>query len=115
MGNLTALLKSKTARTVFLLLAAAILLLCAWKVFGGKAEESYEPTKQEARLSGLLEEIGGISSARAMIAEEGGKVVSVIVVFEGENSILTRSRIMDVAAAALGIPKANVQVYPAEK
>lgn len=111
MGKLTARFKSRTAKIVLMALLGAALLFAAWKVFGSSGSAGFEPTKQEARLAGLLEQLEGVTSARAMIAEEGGRAVSAIVLFEGENSLLTRSRILDIASAALGLPKAKVQVF----
>ena len=116
-GRITKLFRNRTARIVLLLLAALILLFAAWKVFGGSAgtASSYAPTAREERLCRVLEKIEGVNGATVMIAEEEGAPVSAIVVFEGADSILTRSRILSITAAALGIEKKNVQVYPADR
>lgn len=116
MDRIKALFKSRTAK-ICLLLAAALLLLLALKlVFGGSSPaSSFEPTDREARLMTLLNEIEGVESSTAMITEEGGRAVSAVVVFSGEDSILVRSRLLNIVSSALGIAKENVQVYPAQK
>ena len=48
-----------------------------------------------------------------MIGEENGEAVSAIVVFDGKDEFLTRIRVIEVAANALGIDPNRVQVYPA--
>lgn len=108
--------RSRTVKIVLIVLAALLLLFAVWKVFfppSGAAESAYLPTEREARLACLLKEVEGIDDATAMITEENGRAVSAVIVFHGKDSILIRSRVLDIASAALGIAKANVQVYPA--
>ena len=111
--------KSKTFRIVILLLGALILLLLIWRVFfksdSTAAGNVYSASEQEERLSLILSRIEGVENATVMIGEENGVPVSVVIVFEGADSLLTRLRVMEVAANALRIEKGKVLVYPAEK
>ena len=113
MGKLKALCRDRRFRAAAVISAALLLLLALWLVFG-KSSSSYSPTQTEARLAILLAEIEGVDGAKAMVSEEGGRAVSAVVVFEGKDSILTRSRILDITAALLRIDKKDVQVYPAQ-
>lgn len=110
-------LKSRFARILLLCLAALLLLLAVWKVFFDVRSGSsvYQPTEREARLCRLLEGVEGIGNVTAMITEENGVPVCAIVVFDGAESILTRMRVLDITAAALGIEKKNIQIYPANQ
>lgn len=112
MERLKELFRSRVFRAVLIALAGLLLLVAVWMTFG-KDDASYRPTETEARLVRLLTEIEGVKSATAMVAEEDGKAVSAVVVFEGKDGILTRSRILDITATLLRIDKRNVQVYPA--
>ena len=112
MGRLKELLQNRTLRAVLLAAAALLLLIALWAVFGRKSQ-TYEPTQTEARLIQLLTQIEGVDGATAMVAEEEGKAVSAVIVFEGRDSLLTRSRILDIASGLLRLDKRNVQVYPA--
>lgn len=114
--DLKKLWQNKTVRIVLVALFAFVLLLAAWKVFfkGSKEEtDAYVPTQQEMRLSLLLSKIEGVGKTTVMIGEKDGKAESVIVVFDGEDGLLTRKRVVEVAASALGIDPERVQVYPA--
>lgn len=116
MGRLKEIFKRRAVRICLILLAALLLLLAIWRVFAASPEESaFRPTEQETRLMSLLGEIDGIDSATAMITEEGGRAVGAVVIFEGTDSILTRSRILNITAAALGISKEKVQIFPSQK
>ena len=112
------LFANKTVRIIALCLIALLLLLAVWAVFFRKdaAVETgaYRPTEQESRLSLLLAEIEGIDRATVMIGEEDGEPKSVVVVFEGDDSFITRMRIMEVASSALRIERGQVLVYPAQ-
>lgn len=111
-GDFKKLLRSRTARIFLLCLVALLLLLAVRQVFFPKEDGQ---TELEARLCAILADVEGVKGARAMITEENGAPVSAVVVFEGADSILARMRVLDITAAALGIDKRNVQVYPAEK
>lgn len=112
------LFESKTVRIIALCIIALLLLLAVWAVFFRKDEAvqtgSYQPTEQESRLSLLLAQIEGIDRATVMIGEEDGEPKSVVVVFEGADSLLTRMRIMEVASSTLRIDRGQVLVYPAQ-
>lgn len=108
---------NKTARTVLILLIALLLVFAVYRVFfknEEKASNAYEATELEERLSQILSKIDGVGDTSVMVSEEEGKAVSAVIVFRGADSILTRMRVIDAAAGALGIDRANVLVYPAE-
>ena len=107
-----ALFEKRTVRILLFGVAALLLLLAIWRVFfAGEAVSGYDETQQEARISAMLERVEGIVEASVMIVEEEGEAVSCIVVYRGEDSILSRMRILDIASSALGIAKEKVQVY----
>ena len=112
------LFASKTVRIIALCVIALLLLLAVYLVFFRKdaAVETgtYQPTAQESRLSALLVRIEGIDRATVMIGEENGEPKSVVVVFEGVDSLITRMRIMEVASSTLRIDRGQVLVYPAQ-
>ena len=108
---------NKTARTVFILLIALLLVFAVYRVFfkgKEKSTASYEATELEERLSQILSKIDGVGDTSVMVSEEDGKAVSAVIVFRGADSILTRMRVIDAASGALGIDKENILVYPAE-
>lgn len=106
-------LENRTARIVLFCVLALLLLAAIWRVFfaGESAVGSYDETEKEARISAMLERVEGIEDASVMIVEEDGRAVSAIVVYSGEDSILSRMRILEIASSALGLPKKKVQVY----
>lgn len=107
---------NKTARTVFVLIVALLLVFAIYRVFFNKesSSEVYEATELEERLSKILSRIDGVGDASVMVSEEEGKAVSAVIVFCGADSILTRIRVIDAASGALGIGRDKVMVYPAE-
>lgn len=108
--------KNKTFRLALIGAAALLLLLLIYFVFfRPSAPSAYEATEQERRLSVLLEEIEGVKSATVMITEQEGKPVSAVVIFKGEDGILLRTRLMEVAASALSLRTRDILVYPAGK
>ncbi len=113
MKDFKKLFENKTMRAVLFCLVALLLLFAVWRVFfaGSGEAASYDETEAEARISALLERVEGIEEASVMVVEEEGEAVSCIVVFRGEDSILSRIRILDIASSALGLPKERVQVY----
>lgn len=115
--NFKELYKNKTVRIVLLCLLALVLLLAVWKVFFRKdvTTSGYTPTAQESRLSILLSEIEGVKGTTVMITERDGIPVSAVVVFQGEDGILIRTRIMEVAASALSLHTRDILVYPANE
>lgn len=112
MKDIRALFEKRTVRILLFGVAALLLLVAIWRVFfAGEAVSGYDETQQEARISAMLERVEGIEEASVMIVEEEGEAVSCIVVYRGEDSILSRMRILDIASSALGIAKEKVQVY----
>lgn len=111
------LLKSRTARIILLCLAALVLLLAVWKIFfrDSATATALKQTELEARLCAILTEVEGVSGATAFITEENGVPVGAVIVFEGNDGILTRMRVLEITAHALGIEKSRVQVYPANQ
>lgn len=107
---------NKTARTVFILIIALLLVFAVYRVFfrSEKSSRTYDATETEERLSKILSQIDGVGETSVMVSEEGGKAVSAVIVFRGADSILTRIRVIDATAGALGIDRENVLVYPAE-
>lgn len=108
---------NKTARVVTILLIALLLVFAVYRVFFKDKEQSsagYEATELEDRLSKILSKIDGVGNASVMVSENEGKAVSAVIVFYGADSILTRIRVIDAAAGALGIGKDKILVYPAE-
>lgn len=114
-GRIKAFFADKRVRIVLFALLALLLLFAVWKVFfaGGDEQSGYVPTEREARLLCLIKELGGVRDATAMIREEDGRPVSAVILFEGEDSILLRARILEIAASALGVERSAVGVYPA--
>lgn len=112
--TLKELKKNKTFRIVAILVAALLLLLVVWAVFfQGGSSGAYAPTEAEARLSILLNEIEGVEKTTVMITERDGMPVSAVVVFEGEDGILIRSRLIEASAKALSLNARDILVYPA--
>ena len=117
--GLKKLFQNKAFRVCFICIVALLLLVAVWKVFFSSGKEktasgSYQPTELESRLSQILSEIDGVGQTTVMIGEENGAPVSAIVVFKGEDGILTRMRIIEAAASALNISPNEVLVYPSE-
>lgn len=111
------LFKNKVFRMILAGVAAFLLLFAVWRVFFRKTEPAsadYVPTDTEARLARLLEKIEGVEGATVMIGEEKGEAVSAVVIVRGDLGLLTRMRIVDAAANALGIARQDVLVYPAD-
>ena len=108
---------NKTVRTVLILLIALLLVFAVYRVFFKKEAADtgvYEATALEERLARILSGIDGVGNATVMVSEENGKAVSAVIVFDGADSILTRIRVIDAAAIALGISREYILVYPAE-
>lgn len=113
--NFKQLFKNKTFRIVAILVCALILLILVWTVFfgGGSKSSAYTATAEEERLARLLSEIEGIEESTVMITEREGVPVRAVIVFRGKDGILIRTRIMEVAAAALALSTGDIVVYPA--
>lgn len=105
--------ENRTFRLLLFCFLALLLLFAIRQVFfsDGGSVSSYEETQSEARISAMLERVEGIEEASVMIVEEEGRAVSCIVVCKGEDSILSRMCILDLASSALSLPKEKIQVY----
>ncbi len=107
------LFANKTFRLMLILFAALLLLLVVWKVFFGSSKISAE-TEHEQRLAALLQTIDGVECISVLVGEENGVPVNAVIVIGGEESLLARSRVADVASAALMLEKSKISVYPAK-
>ncbi len=95
-------------------LGALLLLFAVWKVFfktDSAAASVYAPTQQESRLVELLTQIDGIDDATVYITQNDGNVTGAVIVFRGTDSILVRSKILNITSAALDLDKKSVQIY----
>ena len=116
--NLKKVFANRTARILAIAAAALLLLLLCWAVFRtseSSAAGNFSQTTEEARLSVLLSKIEGAGEVTVLITEENGEPASAVVIFSGEDAILTRLRLTQVAAASLNIAENRVLVCPAEK
>lgn len=68
-------------------------------------------TSEEQRLSSILSNIDGAGRVETMITQQDGKIVGVLVIAEGADSITVRLRLMDATVTALGVDKSLVNVY----
>lgn len=114
-SKLKAFFGKKSVKIVLLCLVALLLFFAAWKVFSPAKTVSYQATEEEVRLSALLSKIEGVKEASVMIGEKDGEIASAVVVFQGEDGILIRTRLMEAAARALGLENKDVHVYPSNK
>lgn len=112
--KLKELFKNKIVRIILIGAAALLLLILVYFVFFRQEKTAYTATEEEKRLSILLGEIEGVKSATVMITEKDGVPVSAVVVFKGEDGILTRTRLMEIAASALDLRTRDILVYPAK-
>lgn len=116
--RLKKLVADKRVRIALLLVAALLLLILVKSVFFAQSSgkgASYSPTEREARLAAVLTAIEGVEEANVLISEEDGVPVSAVVVFAGEDAILTRMRLIDATASALNVARGAVYVFPAQK
>ena len=67
-------------------------------------------TSDEQRLSAILSRIEGAGEVEAMITVSDKKIVGVLIIAEGADSITVRVRLMEAAATALGVDKNIVSV-----
>lgn len=113
--NLISIWKNKIVRIILIGLGALLLLFAVWKVFfntGSTAASGYAPTEQERKLVDLLTQIDGIDDASVFITLQEGNAMNAVIVYKGTDSILLRSRIMNIASATLNLDKQSVQIYP---
>lgn len=68
-------------------------------------------SEQEQRLSAILSRIEGAGEVEAMITQNDGEIVGVLITAQGANDITVRLRLLDAAATALGVSKQVINVY----
>lgn len=68
-------------------------------------------SEQEQRLSAILSRIDGAGEVEAMITQNNGEIVGVLITAQGANDITVRLRLLDAAATALGVSKQVINVY----
>lgn len=116
--NFKTIWQNRTARILIVAAAALLLLLVCWFVFGhsdaAAVSEDNGMTEQERRLSAILSSVDGAGEIRAYITKDGDVPVSVIVFFSGDDGILVRLRLTQIAARALDIAENRVLVCPSE-
>ena len=72
---------------------------------------SFEKSQTEVKLTQLLKNIEGVGNTDVMITEEDGKIVGVVIVCEGADSLMTRSNILNIVSTALNINKKIIAIY----
>ncbi len=68
-------------------------------------------SEQEQRLSAILSRIDGAGEVEAMITQNDGEIVGVLITAQGANDITVRLRLLDAASTALGVSKQVINVY----
>lgn len=96
---------------IFIIAVALIIYSSVMSSRGGKSEAtSSVMTSDEQRLSAILSRIEGAGDVEAMITVSDKKIVGVLIIAEGADSITVRVRLMEAAATALGVDKNIVSV-----
>lgn len=101
------------AAKIFLCILGAFLLLFLIKsaFFDEKSAENSVKTEEEARICAILQEIDGVDSAEILVSRKDSGRVSAVVVYRGEDSLMTRNHIVSVVENALQAECENVLVY----
>ncbi len=68
-------------------------------------------SETEVKLIGILSSIEGVGATDVMVSENDGKIVGVVIVCDGANSIMTRSNILNAVSTALNIQKNIIAIY----
>lgn len=68
-------------------------------------------TDEEIRLCDILSNLDGVGEVMSMISVRDGEIVGVLIIAQGGENPLTRLRIIEASAAALGVDKSIVSVY----
>ncbi len=96
---------------IFIIAVALIIYSSVMSSRGGKSEATGSVmTSDEQRLSAILSRIEGAGEVEAMITVSDKKIVGVLIIAEGADSITVRVRLMEAAATALGVDKNIVSV-----
>lgn len=94
-----------------------ILIGVAAITFGSKVKTTsasvaaVDRTSDELKLMNILSGIDGVGKADVMITEEDNKIVGVIVVCEGAQSISARCDIINAVKTAFNVEKSNIAIY----
>lgn len=105
------ILTAKTARIVLLVVGVvALLVLIKGAFFSEEKDASRSETEEEVRLSNILQEMDGVDAVDVLISRTEG-AVNAVVVYRGEDSLMTRVQIADVVGNVLQTERKNVSVY----
>ena len=116
-GALRKLWSNRTARCLLLAGIALILLLICALVFKEPSDASFASamTEEESRLSELLSHVEDAGRVRVYLTKDGGDTVGAVVLFDGEDGILVRLRLTQMAARALSLSEKEILVCPADR
>ena len=70
-----------------------------------------EKTSSEIKLQEILSRIDGVGNTDVMINESEGKILGVIIVCDGADNIMTRSKILNAVSIALDVDKNLIAIY----
>ncbi len=102
----------KNIRIIAIVFIIAIALIIYSSVSANPSDTA--PTSMsddEIRLSSILSSLDGVGEVESMISMRDGEIVGVLVIAEGGENPLTRLRIIDASASALGVDKSIVSVF----
>ena len=106
----------KNKKIIIVVLLLAILIGTVYIIDKGKPKASSTvvtsaKSEKEIKLTGILSNIDGVGKTDVMITEEEGKIVGVVIVCEGADSLLTRSNILNAVSTALNVDKKIIAIY----
>ena len=106
----------KNRKIIIVVLLLAVLIGTVYIVDKGKSKTSSiaaysAKSETEVKLTGILSNIDGVGKTDVMITEEEGKIVGVVIVCEGADSLMTRSKILNAVSTALNIDKKIIAIY----
>ncbi len=93
------------------IIAVALIIYSGVAASKEKKTDQTVMTSEETRLSAILSKVDGAGEVETMISSSDGKIVGVLVLAEGADSISVRIRLLEAAACALGVDKNIVSVY----
>ncbi len=96
---------------LLIVLVAAAAIMFGSKVKTTSASVAVERTTDELKLMNILSGIDGVGKADVMITEEDQKIVGVIVVCEGAQSISARCDIINAVKTVFNVEKSNIAIY----
>lgn len=106
----------KNKKLVIVAVLLIVLIGAAAIMFGSKvkttsASVTVERTTNELKLMNILSGIDGVGNADVMITEEDQKIVGVIVVCEGAQSISVKNDIINAVKTVFNVEKSNIAIY----